>query len=134
VTLNGSIASSSRSRRRPGYDQNIENIYWRDRRGRADRRCPRQHLIGRDGNDVLKGGGGDDILQGGTGRDRLDGGAGKDTADYSDRTVAVSLTLHGATPVVVMVGGKAEDTLSNSKTSSADRPPIYWSVIPGRTR
>src|SRR5206468_491245 len=53
------------------------------------------------GNDTLVGGAGDDVLDGGrfasnpdagSGADKLDGGAGVDTADYSRRTVPLSLT------------------------------------------
>jgi Ca2+-binding RTX toxin-like protein len=70
-------------------------------------------LTGGAGNDVLKGGSGNDVLKGGAGADTLDGGAGIDTADYSDKTVAVAVTLAGATPASVKVNGVAEDTISN---------------------
>ena len=43
----------------------------------------------------------------------LDGGAGVDTADYSDKTASVVVTLNGATDATVTVGGVAEDTIRN---------------------
>ncbi len=65
------------------------------------------------------------VLNGGAGRDILDGGAGMDTADYSDRTTAVSIVLNGATNATATVGGKAEDILRNIERinggSAADR-------------
>ena len=59
----------------------------------------------------LEGGAGDDVLKGGAGNDALEGGLGVDTADYSDKTVSVSLTLATSTPASVTVGGIAEDTV-----------------------
>ncbi len=53
------------------------------------------HLIGNAKANELSGGAGDDILTGGRGADRLNGGAGSDTADYSDATSGVRLTLAG---------------------------------------
>ena len=47
------------------------------------------------------------------GNDVLDGGAGIDTADYSDKTASVAVTLNGATDATVKVGGVAEDTIRN---------------------
>jgi len=61
----------------------------------------------------LNGGGGNDTLKGGAGADRLNGAAGIDTADYSDKTLAVAVTLAGATDVAVTVNGVSEDTLRN---------------------
>ena len=43
----------------------------------------------------------------------LDGGAGIDTADYSDKTKPVVVTLNGAIDATVSVGGIAEDTIRN---------------------
>ncbi|WP_370631400.1 calcium-binding protein [Methylosinus sp. Sm6] len=70
-------------------------------------------LSGFAGADLLNGQGGDDILSGGSGRDVLDGGAGVDTADYSDKTAAVAVTLNGAANATVRVGGVAEDVIRN---------------------
>jgi len=61
----------------------------------------------------LLGSNGDDLLKGGLGADILDGGAGIDTADYTDKTAAVVVTLAGAANAQVTVGGLAEDTLRN---------------------
>jgi len=81
-----------------------------------------ENAIGGSGNDLLtgdglvnrlEGGAGDDVLKGAGGNDVLDGGDGIDTADYSDKAAAVSVTLAGATPVMVLVNGVAEDTISN---------------------
>jgi Ca2+-binding RTX toxin-like protein len=53
------------------------------------------HLIGNAKDNELSGGAGDDTLTGGRGSDKLNGGAGSDTADYSDATSGVRLTLAG---------------------------------------
>ncbi len=60
------------------------------------------HLIGKAQANDLSGGAGDDTLTGGGGADILNGGAGSDTADYSDATSGVTLTLAG--------GGSGGDT------------------------
>ncbi|MBY6241567.1 hypothetical protein K3F48_10295 [Methylosinus sp. Sm6] len=60
---------------------------------------------------MLSGGFGNDVLRGGGGKDVLDGYIGVDTADYSDKTASVVLTLNGAADAVVTVGGVAEDTI-----------------------
>ena len=62
-------------------------------------------LLGEGGADLLYGGTGDDLLDGGPGPDRLvgdignttapTGGSGSATADYSDRTAAVIVSLDG---------------------------------------
>jgi Ca2+-binding RTX toxin-like protein len=65
------------------------------------------------GNDRLEGRAGSDILKGGAGRDFLDGGTDFDTADYTDKTLGVAVNLSGATPVAVLIGGVAEDTIVN---------------------
>src|SRR5690606_9572947 len=62
---------------------------------------------------ILNGHAGDNILNGGAGKDVLDGGAGIDTADYSDKTTSVEVTLNGASAASVTVGGVAEDTIRN---------------------
>ena len=68
-------------------------------------------LLGEEGDDNLTGGAGNDVLKGGAGSDVLDGGIGVDTADYSDKTTVVELTLNGASDATV--GGVAEDTIRN---------------------
>ncbi|MFZ4524039.1 MAG: FG-GAP-like repeat-containing protein, partial [Chlorobium sp.] len=70
-------------------------------------------LIGNVSANSLEGGAGDDWLRGGEGADTLDGGAGSDTADYSDKAVALMVTLNGTVDATVMVGGVAEDTIRN---------------------
>ena len=52
-------------------------------------------LIGGGQNDYLDGGANDDKLDGGTGDDQLKGGGGTDTADFSNRTYALTITLDG---------------------------------------
>lgn len=66
------------------------------------------------GNDGLLGGSGNDILQGGFGNDFLDGGTGNDTADFSDKTVSVKVTLaegDGQSKAYMNGSTTAEDTL-----------------------
>jgi Ca2+-binding RTX toxin-like protein len=69
-------------------------------------------LIGNAGNDSLSGGAGNDFLRGGLGVDTLVGGSESDTADYSDKTTAVTATLNGATVIDVKVAGVNEDKIS----------------------
>jgi Ca2+-binding RTX toxin-like protein len=70
-------------------------------------------LDGGSGADTLTGGDGNDLLAGKDGSDKLDGGAGIDTADYSEKTAAVSVTLAGSTLVNVKVGAVVEDKIRN---------------------
>lgn len=66
------------------------------------------------GDDGLLGGSGNDLLQGGLGRDFLDGGTGTDTADFSDKTLSVKVTLaDGDTRSYSYINNSttAEDTL-----------------------
>ena len=72
-----------------------------------------ENLIGGSGNDTFIGDSADNLFRGGSGNDTLDGGIGLDTADYSDKTGAVSLTLHGSVDAIVTVGGVAEDAIRN---------------------
>jgi Ca2+-binding RTX toxin-like protein len=60
------------------------------------------------------GGASSDNLQGLGGNDRIDGGSGlHDIADYSEKTVGVTVTLNGASWIDVAVGGVNEDTIAN---------------------
>ena len=96
-------------------------------------------VYGGAGDDTIRGGAGDDTLDGGDGNDTFTvgtvagdgndtivGGAGTDTADYSTRTLAVSLSLDGVandgdiatteldnigTDVEVLKGGLGDDIL-----------------------
>ncbi len=94
-----------------------------------------ENIIGGTGNDtlsgnagvnVLNGGNGDDTLRGRAGDDTLDGGAnaaGGDTANLSDATGAVVLTLDGSGGAVVTATGIDTDTLigiENVSGGSAD--------------
>ena len=72
-----------------------------------------ENLVGGEGNDTFIGDSADNLFLGGAGNDTLDGGSGSDMADYSDKTEAVSVTLHGSLDAIVTVGGVAEDTIRN---------------------
>ena len=75
--------------------------------------------------DQLTGDAADNVFMGMAGKDVIDGGAGSDTADYSDKTVSVTVTLNGAKAAVVKVGNVAEDSISNIENvnggSASDR-------------
>ncbi|WP_156382006.1 MULTISPECIES: calcium-binding protein [unclassified Aureimonas] len=73
-------------------------------------------LIGNSARNTLSGGNGNDWMSGGSGVDILDGGAGVDTADYSEKTVSIRVTLNASSKVDVFVGGIAEDSISNFET------------------
>ena len=102
-----------------------------------------QTLYGGPGGDTLRGGAGGDILWGDAGDDRLDegtsssgadflgGGTGIDTADYSARSVAVSVTLDAvaddgqvgegdtvAADVENLSGGGGDDRLTGSAAAN----------------
>ncbi len=72
-----------------------------------------ENIIGGSAADTLTGDGLANTLSGRAGNDTLDGAGGLDTADYSEKTTSVVVTLNGASPVVVSVAGKSEDTISN---------------------
>ena len=72
-----------------------------------------ENIVGGTGNDSLTGDAQANLFAGRAGTDTLDGGAGIDTADYSEKTLPVVVTLNGATAATVGVGGIAEDTLRN---------------------
>jgi len=64
----------------------------------------------------LYGEAGDDLLKGGSGNDYLDGGDDIDTADYSDKTKSVVVTLDGVTESSLVIGsgnGDETDTIVN---------------------
>lgn len=77
-----------------------------------------ESIFGGIGADVLTGDGNSNTIRGGAGADSLDGGAGVDTVDYRDKTKSVAVTLDGATPVTVKVGGVIEDTIRNFENIS----------------
>ncbi|NRP73101.1 Bifunctional hemolysin/adenylate cyclase [Ensifer psoraleae] len=72
-----------------------------------------ENVYGGSGADTITGDAQNNLIRGGGGSDVLDGGAGNDTADYTDKTTSVVITLGGATPTTVFVNGLAEDTISN---------------------
>ena len=61
--------------------------------GEADNLIAIDDIVGGQANDVLQGGPGDDTITPGPGDDAVGGGAGEDAIDYSDRTLAVTITL-----------------------------------------
>ena len=72
-----------------------------------------ENVIGGSAADALTGDGLANSFRGGLGKDLLIGGAGVDTADYSDKTQAVEVTLNGAAKVTVYVNGVAEDGIKS---------------------
>ena len=90
-----------------------------------------ENVHGGSGNDTLTGDGLANELRGAGGNDLLRGGARQrragrrhrdaDTADYSDKTAAVSVTLNGATNATVTVGGVPRTRSATSRTSMAAR-------------
>jgi Ca2+-binding RTX toxin-like protein len=70
-------------------------------------------ILGNDSPNRLLGGAGNDFLMGLGGMDTLHGGAGVDTAVFSERAVALSVTLNGAARVNVLASGLIDDVLLN---------------------
>jgi hypothetical protein len=64
-------------------------------------------LLGRDGDDILRGGNGPDVLDGGAGGDSLDGGGGADRLSG----MAGGDSLDGGAASDVLLGGLDDDTL-----------------------
>jgi Ca2+-binding RTX toxin-like protein len=78
-------------------------------------------LVWTSGEDSIDGLAGDDRLRGVAGKDSLDGGTGVDTAEYSETTAGVFVTLNGATDATVSVGGAPEDTIRNIENVKGGR-------------
>ena len=70
-------------------------------------------ISGNSGVNTLSGLGGNDTLKGGAGNDVLDGGSGIDTADFSDKTLSVTVNLRSPAMTMVRVGNVNEDRLRN---------------------
>jgi len=98
-------------------------------------------LVGGNGSDKLTGGAADDVLRGEAGADTLTGGGGRDTADYSDRTAPLNVSLDGvagdgeagendnvAADVENVAGGSADDVLT------AAMPTMASTEMPATTR
>ena len=76
-----------------------------------------EKVLGGTAADTLTGDTLSNTFRGGGGADILNGQGGVDTADYSDKTAAVSVTLNGSTNATVKVGGVNEDTIKNFEKS-----------------
>jgi Ca2+-binding RTX toxin-like protein len=89
------------------------------------------HIDGGDGNDTINGDAGDDALTGGAGNDVFNGGTGTDLADYSLRTIAVTVTIdtiatdggpgetdYVKTDVENVTGGSGNDALIGFTTAN----------------
>ena len=70
-------------------------------------------IFGGAAGDFIVTGSGNDLFRGAGANDYFDGAGGSDTADYSDKTGAVMVTLSGATEAGVFLDGAREDTLVN---------------------
>lgn len=88
-------------------------------------------LIGGGQNDYLDGGSDNDVLDGADGSDQLKGGTGIDTADFSNRTYALNISLDGVandggpggtdnvfTDVENVKGGSAADTITGNNSAN----------------
>lgn len=99
------------------------------------------HFIGGGGNDRLFGGDGNDTLSGGAGNDSLAGGGGIDTADFSDATSNLNITLN--TTLNGSASGQGNDTLnsienviggSGNDTINGDSVANFLSGLAGNDR
>ena len=93
------------------------------------------HLAGGAGSDQLDGEAGDDTLQGGADTDTFVGGTGIDTADYSDRTGSVNVTLgaiagdDGETGEGETLGSDLEGVVTGSGDDSLDGTAVRNNVF-----
>ncbi len=96
-------------------------------------------IIGSGQNDALVGDALNNRFRGMAGSDWINGRAGRDTADYSDKTKSVAVSLDGSDVVGVTVGGVAEDKIKNIENltggSAGDRLTGDWlaNAIAGRS-
>jgi Ca2+-binding RTX toxin-like protein len=72
-----------------------------------------ENLLGSALSDTLRGDNFANRFTGGLGNDTIDGAGGNDTANYFEKTAAVSVALAGASLVNVFVGGAVEDRIRN---------------------
>ncbi len=79
----------------------------------ADMLVSVESAIGGAASDRMFGDASDNFFRGAGGKDKIDGGAGRDTADYSDKSLAVEVTLDRDTKARVLVGGAKEDKIVN---------------------
>ena len=99
-----------------------------------------EKIFGGSGDDFITGDVLENTFRGGLGADILDGAAGVDTADYSDKTQSVVVTLNAASDSIVAVGGSDEDTLRNIENVIGGSAGRYsdrrWpeQFLPGRGR
>lgn len=91
-------------------------------------------IRGQDGDDLIHGRGGNDTVDGGQGTDDMAGGDGTDTSDWSDRTVALNVSLDNAandggpggtdnvrSDFEVILGGTLGDTLTGNGSANTLR-------------
>lgn len=116
-----------RSESGAGTGNGIEDVVGSDNADSITGNARGNTLRGGAAGDTLTGGAGDDTLVGGAGADSMLGETGIDTADYSDRTAALTITINdtandGAsgeydnvkTDIENIVGGGANDTITGS--------------------
>jgi Ca2+-binding RTX toxin-like protein len=85
-------------------------------------------LTGDGGNDKLYGGEGEGILRGGPGSDLIEGGNGSNTADYSERSEAVSVDLTSGAHVS---GGPLDDIDGAGPLVARDRLVSIYDIATG---
>ena len=95
------------------YLASIENLIGGGGADEFTGGTPANRFIGNGGNDTLDGGGGNDTLRGGQGADSLLGGSGTDTADFSDMTGKVTVTLNSSGDGIATISGGGNDTLDD---------------------
>jgi Ca2+-binding RTX toxin-like protein len=105
-------------------------------------------LNGGSGNDNLNGGAGDDVLKGNAGDDVLIGGAGINTADYSDRSENLTITLNDTADdgaamgmpaekdnvmadISIILGGSGNDTITGDARMVNNAPVMHRETISG---
>lgn len=119
-----SMTGSLQNDKLAGFEGN-DTLFGRDGNDTLEGWSGNDTLYGGTGSDTLVAGSGDDLLRGGAGKDTLDGGSGIDSANYSDMTSAVVVTLKGSTTTSLSVGGVVEDSLRNIENvtggSAADK-------------
>lgn len=98
-------------------DLSTKGIVLSAERTTANATADRILIIGDSSNETITGSAAADTIRGGTGKDELNGYHGLDTADYSDKTKKVTVTLKGSSLTDVFISGTGnsskEDRIRN---------------------
>jgi Ca2+-binding RTX toxin-like protein len=115
VTMDGAAANDGESGEGDNVKADVENIKGGSAADTITGNSLNNEITGNAANDTLNGGAGHDTFLEGSatsGADSITGGAGIDTVDYSLRTVAINVTMNGASTSGQGTTGQEGDIIS----------------------